>query len=141
VLRIMHVNRAYRRAVNRALAAHGLSDSQALPVRFIAQLGDGVRQGVLAEHVGVEGPSLARQLDQLCAAGLVERRADPHDRRGRTLHLTAQGRALAGTIAGILGELRQQLMRNIADAGLHTTLEALACLAQAIEAAEPGGRG
>ena len=45
------VSRAYRKVVNRVLATHGLSDSQALPILLLSRLGDGVRIGVLAEHV------------------------------------------------------------------------------------------
>ena len=71
LLRLAHV---YRREVNRCLARHGLSDSRALPVLQITRSGNGMRQGVLAEELGLEGPSLVRLLDQLCAAGLVERR-------------------------------------------------------------------
>jgi MarR family transcriptional regulator for hemolysin len=55
----------------------------ALPVLHIARSGGGMRQGHLAEELGVEGPSLVRILDQLCAAGLVERRDDPKDGRPR----------------------------------------------------------
>jgi hypothetical protein len=64
---LLRLARIYRREVNRALAEHGLSDAKALPVLHIARAGGGLRQGVLAEELGVEGPSLVRILDQLCA--------------------------------------------------------------------------
>ena len=69
-----------------------------MPVLTIARAGNGMRQGVLAEELGVEGPSLVRILDQLCLGGLVERRDDPTDKRAKTLHLTAEGQALAAVI-------------------------------------------
>src|SRR5271166_5769145 len=105
LLRLAHV---YRREVNRALLAHGLSDSRALPVLQIARSGGGMRQGVLAEELGLEGPSLVRLLDQLSAAGLVERRDDPSDGRAKTLHVTEAGRALAAEIEKILRDLRNR---------------------------------
>jgi MarR family transcriptional regulator for hemolysin len=54
---LLRLARIYRREVNRALAEHGLSDAKALPVLHIARAGGGLRQGVLAEELGVEGPS------------------------------------------------------------------------------------
>ncbi len=120
-----YVSRAYRKVVNRVLATHGLSDSQALPVLLIGRLGDGVRLGVLAEHVGVEVPSLLRQIDQLCAAGLVERRDDPSDRRAKSLHLTETGRSQAAVIETLFLEVRSRMLGEIGDDDLATTLKVL----------------
>jgi len=135
---INHLGRHYRRVVNKILAAHGLSDSQALPVMFIARLGGGVRQGVLAEHLGVEGPSLVRQLDQLETARLVERRDDPNDRRAKTLHLTEAGSRLAGLIESLLGARRGALLASVSDADLVTTLRVLTDFEQAVRQAQDG---
>ena len=136
ILRINHVYRAYRKKLNRVLADHGLSDSQALPVRFIDQLGDGVRQGVLAEHLGVEGPSLVRQIDQLCAGGFVVRREDPADRRGRTLHLTPRGRQLATIVEEISRNLRRRMLASVSDRDLSAALRALTMLDSALAKVE-----
>ena len=140
VILMNHVHRGYRRAMNRILGMRGISESQALPVRLIAALGEGIRQGVLAEHIGVEGPSLGRQIDHLCAAGLVDRRMDPTDARGRTLHLTAAGRDLANELDVILSEQRQDLFADITDEELSTTMRALKKIDQAIECIEKKGR-
>ena len=131
---LLRLSRTYRRSVNVALAGHGLSDARALPVLQIARLGEGVRQGVLAEELGVEGPSLVRQLDQLCAAGLVERRDDPSDRRAKTLHLTDEGRALAAVVEDAVKALRTHLLKSATDADLAATLRVLGDLETAIEA-------
>ena len=122
---INYVHRAYRKAANRALAAQGLSDSQALPVLFIARLGDGVRPGTLAEQLGVEGPSLVRQLDQLVTAGLVARREDPEDRRAKTLHLTELGRTMAWTIEAMFRDVRARYLSSIPDQDLAAALRTL----------------
>lgn len=126
------VGRAYRKVVNRVLATHGLSDSQAMPILLLSRLGDGVRIGVLAEHVGVEVPSLVRQLDQLCAAGLMERRDDPADRRAKTLHLTEAGRAQAAVIETLFQDARSRLLCHITDEDLATTVTALKGLEAAL---------
>lgn len=134
------VSRNYRKVVNRVLATSGLSDSQALPILFIGRLGDGVRMGVLAEHVGVEVPSLVRQIDQLCAAGLVERRDDPSDRRAKTLHLTETGRARAATIEALFRELRSSMLQSTSDDDLVTTLKVLRGFERSV-AGESDNRG
>ena len=120
-----YISRAYRKVVNRVLATHGLSESQALPILMIGRLGDGVRLGVLAEHVGVEVPSLLRQIDQLCAAGLVERRDDPSDRRAKALHLTEAGRSQAAVIETLFLDVRSRMLREIGDDDLATALRVL----------------
>lgn len=119
------VTRSYRKVVNRVLAGQNLSDSQALPILLLGRLGDGVRLGVLAEHVGVEVPSLIRQVDQLCAAGLMERRDDPADRRAKTLHLTEAGHAQAAAIETLFLDVRSRMLWHIKDEDLATTLAAL----------------
>ncbi|CAN7388799.1 MarR family transcriptional regulator [Phenylobacterium sp. LjRoot219] len=133
---LLRLTRIYRREIDKALAAHGLSDARALPVLHIARLGEGVRQGVLAEELGVEGPSLVRILDQLCAAGLVERRDDPNDRRAKTLHLSDEGRALAAVVETSVDSFRRSLMGEISDADLSATLRTLARFDTALEAAQ-----
>lgn len=112
------IHRAYRAAADKALADYGLSQATAWPVIWVGRLGDGVRQGVLAEAMGVEGPSLVRVVDQLETAGLIERREDALDRRAKTLHLTPAGHALRERVEQMLVHLRRQVFRgvNAADA-------------------------
>ena len=131
---LLRLARVYRREVNRALAEHGMSDARALPVLQLARAGGGMRQGVLAEALGVEGPSLVRILDQLCAANLVERRVDPQDGRARTLHLTADGEALASLVEGALQGVRSRVLSGVSDVNLATTLRAFTAFEAALAA-------
>ena len=78
---------------DQALSDHGLSYATAIPLLVLSRHGENVRQGVLADELGIEGPSLVRLIDLLQSEGLVERREDPTDRRAKTLHLTAAGDA------------------------------------------------
>jgi MarR family transcriptional regulator for hemolysin len=135
---LLRLARIYRREVNRALAEHGLSDAKALPVLHIARAGGGLRQGVLAEELGVEGPSLVRILDQLCAANLVERRDDPNDRRAKTLHLTPEGQALAVVVEDAVQVVRTRVLAGVSDVNLATTLRAFTAFEAALEAPSPG---
>lgn len=135
---LLRLARIYRREVNRALAEHGLSDAKALPVLHIARAGGGLRQGVLAEELGVEGPSLVRILDQLCAANLVERRDDPNDRRAKTLYLTPEGQALAVVVEDAVQVVRTRVLASVSDVNLATTLRAFTAFEAALEASPPG---
>ena len=135
VTMLNQLHRPYRRLLDRALAVHGLPAAQALPVIFISRLGDGVRQGVLAEQLGIEGPSLVRQLDQLQEAGLVERRDDAKDRRAKGLYLTPAGRDLAGRTEVLLSQLRGEILADVGDDALQTTLRALREFEQAVSSA------
>ena len=51
-----------------------------------------LRMGELAEHVILSRSGLTRLVDRIEAAGLVERRLCPHDRRAFEVELTAKGR-------------------------------------------------
>src|SRR6195952_1984774 len=94
------ISRAYKAAADKAVGHIGLSQAMAWPLVMIGRQGNGVRPGVLADVLAIEGASLVRQLDQLVDAGLVERREDAVDRRAKTLHLTSAGTRARARIEG-----------------------------------------
>lgn len=53
---------------------------------------DGVSQQALAETFCIDANNVVLLLNELEAAGHVERRRDPHDRRRHLVHVTAAGR-------------------------------------------------
>lgn len=55
---------------------------------------DDLPQARIAELIGAEGYVVSRNVDRLESAGIVERRADPDNRRVRRVLLTAEGRHL-----------------------------------------------
>src|SRR3954465_767319 len=70
---------------------------------------EGLKQSDLAEDLDIQPITLTRLVDRLCENGLIERRADPNDRRPRRLFLTAQARPLMDQLA-VLGE---EAMSNV----------------------------
>ena len=78
--------RLFRRAFNARTRDTGIT---ALQWRLLIYLRrhEGIRQGPLAELIEVEPITLSRMIDRLEEAGLVERRADPSDRRAWLLYL------------------------------------------------------
>jgi len=124
-LLIARLARLWRRQADQALADHGLSQATAHPLRVLSRRGKCVRQGVLADEIGIEGPSLVRLIDLLQAEGLVERREDPTDRRAKTLHLTEAGEAKAEEINRILRRVRTELLQDIPAEDLAVTYRVL----------------
>ena len=124
-LMIARLARIWRREADQALADHGLSQATALPLMVLSRRGKRVRQGVLADQIGIEGPSLVRLIDLLQAEGLVERREDPTDRRAKTLHLTPTGEAKAEEINRVLRRVRADLLKDIEASDLAVTFDAL----------------
>jgi MarR family transcriptional regulator for hemolysin len=122
---LLSTGRQWRRAVDLALSSHGISEACAAPLLWIGRLGGGVRQIVLAHHVGIEGPSLVRLLDQLETLGLVVRKDDPTDRRAKGLWLTDEGARLAARMEDVLDELRGRILINVNKADLEAAVRVL----------------
>tara|TARA_B100000674_G_scaffold138912_1_gene108709 strand:+ start:7371 stop:7841 length:471 start_codon:yes stop_codon:yes gene_type:complete len=122
---LMRVARCWQREVNRTLQAHGLSQTMAMPLIVLHRNGGAVRQGMIAEEIGVEGPSLVRVIDQLERDGFVSRVSDPRDRRAKMVALTDAGRAKASEIEVLLGDLRGELTANVSEENLHITLDVM----------------
>lgn len=122
---ITRLARIWRRESDQALSDHGLSYATAIPLLVLSRQGENVRQGVLADELGIEGPSLVRLIDLLQAEGLVARREDPTDRRAKTLHLTKAGEAKVEETNRILRRVRASLLKDIGADELAITFETL----------------
>lgn len=110
---LVPLGRRYRRALDNGLAGLSLSHTPALAVMLIGRAADGLRQGALADQLGVEAPSVVPLIDQLERSGLVERRVDSTDKRARLIHLTAAGTTLAAQVEARTAEIRQTLLACI----------------------------
>ena len=132
---LLRIGRVWRKQARECIEAHGVSEACAHPLVTIGRLGDGVRQGAVAEEVGIEGPSLVRLLDQMCDCGLVERREDPADRRAKTLWLTERGHAVMARIEADLVALRSRVLADVPRDDIAATLRVFA----AFDAYRPAG--
>lgn len=81
--------RLLRRNFERRAKGSGLTRAQWSVLAHLCHQ-EGIRQAVLADILDVEPITVCRLIDKLEAAGWVERRHDPADRRVRTLYLTPQ---------------------------------------------------
>lgn len=80
-------SRFFRRRFDARARRIGVSRAQ-WQVLFALSRNEGINQAGLAEALDVETITVGRMVDRLADAGLVERHADPADRRAWRLHLT-----------------------------------------------------
>ena len=69
-----------------------------------------ITQQSLAGTLGMQPSRLVALVDELETRGLVERRANPDDRRSHALHLTGKGRATLEAIGRVSREHQQALL-------------------------------
>jgi DNA-binding MarR family transcriptional regulator len=78
-----------------------------------------IRQTDLNKHVLLSQPALSRMVDRLADQGLVDRVADPGDRRGLRLSLTEEGRVVQRRIGRRHGRsVAREMFRELTPAEL-----------------------
>ncbi len=85
----------------------------------------GMSQNEMAAICEVEPITVARLIDRLEARGLVERRADPADRRIRRLHLLPAARPLLETINASREYMNERITAGLDDKTVDTLIDAL----------------
>jgi DNA-binding MarR family transcriptional regulator len=109
-------NRLERRSAE-ALAVHGLSLPQ-FDVLATLSHGEGITQQELAEHLLVTKGNVVGLIDRVSAAGWVERRPDPEDRRANRLYLTDAGKRLLAKAAPCQAALLGKVFGTLTEAEL-----------------------
>jgi MarR family transcriptional regulator for hemolysin len=74
---------------------------------------EGLKQAELAEMLDLQPITLTRLLDRLCDNGLIERRADPDDRRAKRLFLAGAARPLLERLDHLAEELMATALAGI----------------------------
>ncbi|MCC5099213.1 MarR family winged helix-turn-helix transcriptional regulator [Xanthomonas campestris] len=128
---LLVASRQWQRLADQAFGEFGLSSACTGPLLMIGRSGGGIRQVALAHQLGMEGPSLVRLLDKLCAQALVRREADSSDRRANQLWLTEAGQALVGQIEARLVALRAEVFGALSDAEVEVVLKLWGLIAEA----------
>jgi MarR family transcriptional regulator, transcriptional regulator for hemolysin len=126
-LQLARTSKSVGRAFNEALVHAGGS----LPVWLILTTlrGDAhASQHELARAIGIEGPTLTRQLDQLEAAGLVRRVPHPDDRRAVRVEPTEAGLALHARLLEVVIAFNRRLTAGLGRDDLDRLRHLLAAL-------------
>jgi DNA-binding MarR family transcriptional regulator len=74
----------------------------------------GINQGALAQWLEVEAITAGRMIDRLEKSGMVERRADPNDRRAWRLFLTDAATPLLDELFGCATEVFDEAQQGFA---------------------------
>jgi DNA-binding MarR family transcriptional regulator len=100
---------------------------------FTIALNQGLTQAALAERLDVERITLCRMIDRLADAGLVERRADPKDRRVWRIHLLPKAHPIVDQLAAIGAEIEAEALSVLSDDERETMREMLTRLRDGIK--------
>lgn len=118
------VSRLMRRAFQQRLEGSSLTLAQARALVYVSRH-EGVHQVDLAEMLEVQPITLARLLDQLTVASLVERRTDPNDRRAYRVFLTPAAASHLASIENVAAAIRTVALHDLDKQQAATLLLAL----------------
>jgi len=84
---------------------------------------EGLKQSELAEILDLQPISLTRLLDKLAECGLIERRADPADRRAKRLFLTPAAHPMLEKLGDLGEDLMATALRGVAPESVEHMVE------------------
>jgi MarR family transcriptional regulator for hemolysin len=102
---ISDVARLLRTYVDQRAREYGMTRAQWAALARVER-SEGLKQSELAEILDLQPITLTRLIDRLCDAGLIERRADPEDRRAKRLYLMPA----AQPVLGAMSQLGREIM-------------------------------
>lgn len=118
------VARLLRRNFDRRVQDLELTQAQWKALVYITRQ-PGMKQSQLAEILEVQPISVARLIDRMQAAGWVERRQDPHDRRALNLYLTDKCEPILKKMQKLAIEVRAEALVGISAHDQHLMMQRL----------------
>lgn len=135
---LVDVARLMRRDFDRRVRSMKLTQAQWRAIGHLARE-DGIKQTVLADLLDVKPITLGRLVDRMEAAGWVERRADPGDRRASLLYLTPKVQPILAELKSRAAEAREDLLAGVPDTDRKALANTLERMKQNLVAAEAAG--
>ena len=87
---------------------------------------EGLKQSELADMLDLQPISLTRLLDRLADNGLIERRADPNDRRANRLYLKPAAKPLLDRLADLGADMMETVLDGLPQTSIERMLKELA---------------
>jgi DNA-binding MarR family transcriptional regulator len=128
----------FRKHFDRRAVKFGLTRAQWRATKMLYHR-EGLRQTELAESLDMEPIAVGRVIDRLQAAGFVERRPDPRDRRAWRLYITEQARVIVGDMELIARDVRKDATLGIEYDDLRQALDVLNRIKENLQALDAGG--
>jgi DNA-binding MarR family transcriptional regulator len=125
---LARLGEASRRRFHKALEPEGLHPRD-FGVMTMVDAHPGMSQQQLHEKTGIDPSSMVAVIDELQARGLAERRANPDDRRARTIFLTDEGQRTLERIRRLATQLQRELFGGLTPEELSTLHKLLRKLA------------
>jgi len=94
----------------------------------------GISQRQLCEVANKTPANMTRMLDRMAAKSLMERRADPDDRRASLVFLTEKGKSLVEVVFGGFNSYSSGMLRGIDEDQQRITKEVLTKMAANVQA-------
>jgi len=138
IAQLIESSRLLRNFIDHRAKSRGTTRAQWI-VLFRLREQEGLSQVDLADVLELQPISLVRLLDRLVEHGLLERRHDPKDRRANRLFLTASGRQLVDDLDGLRDTIASDVMRDLSEDTVKTTLRALRDIKDRIKAMSDDG--
>jgi MarR family transcriptional regulator for hemolysin len=132
---ISDVARLLRRNFDRRLQSLGLTQAQWRAIVHVSR-SEGMNQVALAECLEIQPITVARLIDRMEAAGWIERRNDPLDRRAVRLFLTAKCQPVLEEIHARAAETIAESVLGVAASTQNQVFEGLQRIKQNLVTAE-----
>ena len=113
LLALLHTAYAAQAEVESKLSVVGLSLPKLLALKALADAGDALPLGQLADRLSCVKSNITQLVDRLEADGFVARQPDPHDRRTRLAVLTAAGRKACQQGSRIQQDTERELLTTL----------------------------
>ena len=130
---LSRADRQWRRAADLRLQPFDLTEATWLPLVHIARAPESPRQKDLAASMSLDGSSVVRLLDNLEAAGLIQRKEGKNDRRAKIILLTPRGRAIADKVETVARRIRGDALAGLSDKDIETTVRVLQHVCRALD--------
>ena len=121
---IMDVARLLKTYADQRARQFGISRAQWAVLMRIDR-NEGLKQAELADLLDLQPITLTRLLDRLAESGLIERRADPSDRRANLLYLKPAAKPLLDRLADLGAEMMEVVLDGVSMASIERTLKEL----------------
>ena len=125
---LIHAAASINERLEAALEEAGLSVAKHSALSKLAEAGEPLTLGELAERLSCVRSNITQLVDRLEADGLVKRMADPADRRSVRAELTPLGREKHATGSELLDKAQREIGERISATelmGLESALDAL----------------